>query len=438
MGGGASRNRRILKENRRSPTITQNPLEAVATPRYDYPTAGYTMETPTLDMRLLHDGLIGTPMITSRASTPEVGVVFVTPRREISMRSSISTTPTGQLMASYPYYCPLCMEHFSDILYTPQCCSNYICAQCCIDYIATQGIITNTGSINESLNKLQRECNAQTMCPQCMTCPFLPAKVELVDPAKDYRLSIQSPIATIPTATATPFDTPNKYAHTGIAFGENTMRKSQKMTIPGSGARLSASKEQVVKAMNSSLSRNGIPKPNLYIDSSISNNTDTENNDKSGNISHNTQNSQSHGNMNIQEYDKENQYYRSTSSNALSNPLTDLSPLKVGDSFDELKRKMKPFAAKSKKGKGLSEKSEKSYNIPSPNTMVIKIIEKSKAKVVANTMFSKGPEAVTSEDEDILENSSASFDFDEQVRGSSPVRMYVESQIANAIQAMAM
>jgi hypothetical protein len=424
MGGGASRNRRILKESRSSPATSQIPHETVVTPRYDYPTAGYTIETPTLDMRLLQDGLISTPMINSRASTPEVGVVFVTPRREISMRSSMSTTPTGQLMASYPYYCPLCMEHFSDILYTPQCCGNYICAQCCIDYIATQGIITNTGSINESLNKLQRECNAQTMCPQCMTCPFLPAKVELGDPTKDYRLSMQSPIATIPTATATPFDTPNDHAQNGIAFGENNLRKSQKMTIPGSGARLSASKDiQIVKAMNSSLSRNGIPKPNMYIDSYINS------------IANNTQNSQSQGNINIQEHDKENQCYHSASSNALSNKLADRSPLKAGDSFEELKRKMKPFAAiQSKKSKGLSEKSENSYNIPSPNTMVNNIIAKSTSNVMANALFSVEGPIIVNEEDDELENSCASFD--EQVRGSSPVRTYVESQIANAIQAM--
>ncbi len=124
----------------------------------------------------------------------------VTPRREINMRTSIPQTPYGEQVAQYPYYCPLCMEHFKDILVSP-CCGNYTCIQCCIDYLDMQGITSESASINEVLERLQRmtgrsvssqatvgsrqtSTNQKVLpksihCPQCMQNGFLPHKVKL-------------------------------------------------------------------------------------------------------------------------------------------------------------------------------------------------------------------------------------------------------------------
>jgi hypothetical protein len=118
----------------------------------------------------------------------------VTPRREMRMRSSISETPNGEMEKIYPFYCPLCMEHFADILATPECCGNYICVRCVREYCETQGVDVPIGSsINDLISRLIKESKGgpeatHISCPQCMKSPYLPAKVKMMG---DSRLAVE-------------------------------------------------------------------------------------------------------------------------------------------------------------------------------------------------------------------------------------------------------
>jgi len=103
------------------------------------------------------------------------------------------------MATQYPYYCPLCMEHFKDVLVSP-CCGNYTCVQCCTDYLGTKGLAAGCASINALLLQLQlnitaaaadtasagagtgaglRSSSAAIQCPQCLQDGYLPRKVEL-------------------------------------------------------------------------------------------------------------------------------------------------------------------------------------------------------------------------------------------------------------------
>ena len=89
--------------------------------------------------------------------TPLKSMSQVTPQREANMRSSLPYTPYGDLVAQFPYYCPLCMEHFKDVLVSP-CCGNYTCVQCCIEYLETKGLaspFSGPSTINDLLLQLQ-------------------------------------------------------------------------------------------------------------------------------------------------------------------------------------------------------------------------------------------------------------------------------------------
>jgi hypothetical protein len=109
------------------------------------------------------------------------------------MRSSICETPNGEMEKIYPFYCPLCMEHFADILATPECCGNYICVRCVREYCETQGISVPAGSsINDLISRLIKESKGgpeatHISCPQCMKSPYLPAKVKMIG---DSRLAV--------------------------------------------------------------------------------------------------------------------------------------------------------------------------------------------------------------------------------------------------------
>ena len=171
----------------------------------------------------------------SNASTPVANIV--TPGREMQMRTSVSCTPQGAMALKYPYNCPLCFEYFADILYTPGCCGNYICVQCCVEYLGTQGISSDSANINEVLAKLKKDQlkdssdtssgnSCKVSCPQCLNSarPYVPEKVEKdissigatgVGGAEGVEAELVVERAILPTAT------PVKYSE-GIAYNTGT------------------------------------------------------------------------------------------------------------------------------------------------------------------------------------------------------------------------
>ena len=70
---------------------------------------------------------------------PIVTPIMVTPRREKELLASMCCTPKGENAHLFPYYCPLCMEFFKDILRS-NCCGNYTCVQCCKGFLSSNGI----------------------------------------------------------------------------------------------------------------------------------------------------------------------------------------------------------------------------------------------------------------------------------------------------------
>lgn len=135
----------------------------------------------------------------------------VTPRREANMMSSISYTPTADVENVYPFYCPLCMEHFADILSTPKCCGNYICVRCLKDYCATQGLeIVEGYSVNDVLFKLHEAGGMANpngggiSCPQCMTAPYLPEKVAMSESRVPVSIKSYKDESAVPARVSTP------------------------------------------------------------------------------------------------------------------------------------------------------------------------------------------------------------------------------------------
>src|SRR5688572_21598790 len=72
--------------------------------------------------------------------------ILVSPRRQNNLIQCIPSTPKGAHVHEYPYYCPLCMEYFKDILRS-KCCGNYMCFPCCLTYLQTRQI-----DVSRSLN----------------------------------------------------------------------------------------------------------------------------------------------------------------------------------------------------------------------------------------------------------------------------------------------
>ena len=73
---------------------------------------------------------------------PEVPLklmICITPRRQDNLMQCVPQTPSGDKFSQFPYYCPLCMEHFKDILVT-SCCNHYICFPCCITYLQSKNM----------------------------------------------------------------------------------------------------------------------------------------------------------------------------------------------------------------------------------------------------------------------------------------------------------
>lgn len=85
------------------------------------------------------DGDRPPPNLVIKVPSPQHDSVCVTPRRELALLDGMSSTPKGEDTHIYPYYCPLCMEFFKDIIRSP-CCGNYTCLLCCKGYLLRQGI----------------------------------------------------------------------------------------------------------------------------------------------------------------------------------------------------------------------------------------------------------------------------------------------------------
>ena len=275
----------------------------------------------------------------------------VTPRRESNMMSSIAYTPTAEVENVYPFYCPLCMEHFADILFTPKCCRNHICVRCLKDYCATQGLEMVEGySVNDVLFMLHQaggKANQSMSCPQCMVSPYLPEKVAMSESRVPY--SIKSyrdetmPVNVAPLPTPTPAkkvedgDDPTTYTE-GIALNQENNGQNV-----GSGEK--KKKESTPERVSKQDEGN-----NLEIE-------------------------------------------------------TEYSPVRVGDSFEDLKRKMKRFSQ------------------PGPSVVVNDMVTpaKSSPALQENENVPSSPES----------DGTVSPGYD--IRGSSPVRSYVNSFIEQGL-----
>ena len=126
------------------------------------------------------------------------------------MRCSMAVTPHGEQAKQFPYYCPLCMEHYADVLVT-QCCSNYTCVQCVLDYLQSRPwaspatAAAASQDINVALALLKRwegspgateagqPAQPQIECPQCTQAGYCPCKVVLGSHVRSYSCSPKGP-----------------------------------------------------------------------------------------------------------------------------------------------------------------------------------------------------------------------------------------------------
>lgn len=114
--------------------------------------------------------------------------VPVTPRREDEMKSFISFTPIGDDFNQYKYYCPICMNHYKDILKS-SCCNNYICYPC------TEGFLSSKRIEVDSINDIIRASisNLGISCPHCSTVGFNPRIVHEQEQIRDYSTKDHQP-----------------------------------------------------------------------------------------------------------------------------------------------------------------------------------------------------------------------------------------------------
>lgn len=179
MGGGASRHQQD-DEAAAAFIINKIEPEEVLSPFQPF--------FPNLQDQQSSDQESSKRIITPRKQEQQI----VTPRREEFFRDSRPYTPKGEEAHMYPYYCPLCMEFFRDILRS-QCCGNYSCLRCVVEYLKTKGFIFNTASeiVTESLN-LER-----VWCPHCQTLGFSPLPVLLDGDVRDYSLSNDTSVSVL-------------------------------------------------------------------------------------------------------------------------------------------------------------------------------------------------------------------------------------------------
>ena len=177
MGSGASSNSRRNVHDTSSISTPVNDYRDQETPRR-------SISIDTSDAAL---SPVGNPEVDNEQNVNQffqqmTPSLVITPSREMQMRISVCETPHGEQAVQYPYYCPLCMEHFADVL-VASCCGNYNCIDCVVDYIATRNVgIDSAIPINEVLAHL-KEYNdtnsAPISCPQCLQVGYCPKKVVL-------------------------------------------------------------------------------------------------------------------------------------------------------------------------------------------------------------------------------------------------------------------
>ena len=87
----------------------------------------------------------------SQSQRASMFVDILSPRRSEfheNLIVGIPETPSSddRNMASYKYYCPICMNYFKSILKST-CCGNYICLSCCKSYLHSKHM--EAASIND-------------------------------------------------------------------------------------------------------------------------------------------------------------------------------------------------------------------------------------------------------------------------------------------------
>ena len=161
-----------------------------------------------------------------QVATPVPIAMLVTPRRRVNMLNCVSSTPQGDDASKYPYYCPLCMEHFQDIL-EARCCGNYICLPCCLTFVQSKGI--GTADVNEMLAR--RPEMSAISCPHCNTDGFKPELVALDNgKIRDYSMG----------APANPESMQNPHGYSPLKVGESFENMKRKMIPLTSGAATTA------------------------------------------------------------------------------------------------------------------------------------------------------------------------------------------------------
>jgi len=105
--------------------------------------------------------------------------ISISPSRIQNLNSHIPDTPRGNDVNNYPYYCPLCMEYYKDVLRT-HCCGNYVCKPCSTTFVESRGI--EVGSVNDLLMLHSNDMMQSLLsCPHCGSDTFKPSLVELTD-----------------------------------------------------------------------------------------------------------------------------------------------------------------------------------------------------------------------------------------------------------------
>lgn len=115
---------------------------------------------------------------------------LVTPRRMENMLKCVASTPQGDAASRYPYYCPLCMEYYQDVLQS-KCCGNYICFPCCATFVGSRGV--QADDLNEALATCSEVDSLS--CPHCGLAGFIPAPVALDGEVRDYSMGVAPAVA---------------------------------------------------------------------------------------------------------------------------------------------------------------------------------------------------------------------------------------------------
>lgn len=137
----------------------------------------------------------------------KVPMVCVSPRRQTNMLECVPDTPIGSAANVYPYYCPLCMEYFKDILRST-CCGNYVCLPCATSFVQGKHVEVSTKFDGHLLVViLLQVCGVVDLiiddgfptvpCPHCATNGLTLRMVDLAqgERVRDYSTKNNPPVA---------------------------------------------------------------------------------------------------------------------------------------------------------------------------------------------------------------------------------------------------